>query len=89
MFSPCLQYTQIQNIIGSLNIAHRLRLFGMLPTGTGKRGKLGKWEGIFQSGNFCQDWKSWGILLKYWKNEKKLYWKIEKNTGKVRKFVSQ
>ena len=33
---------------------------------------------------FCQDWKSQGILLKIWKNQKKLYWKIEKNTGKVR-----
>ena len=30
----------------------------MVPTGTGNQGKLGKWEGIFQSG------KSQGILLK-------------------------
>ena len=38
---------------------------------------------------FCEDWRSQGILLKMLENQKNLYWKIEKNTGKVRKFVSQ
>ena len=33
---------------------------------------------------FCQDWKSQGILLKILEKLEKLYWKIEKNTGKVR-----
>ena len=37
-----------------------------------------KREGIFQSG------KSQGILPKILENQEKLYWKIEKNTGKVR-----
>ena len=56
------------------------------PPGLEIRGNLEKWEGIFQSGKsleFCQDWKSQGILLKG-KNWKKLLWKIEKNTWKVR-----
>ena len=60
----------------------------MVPTGTGNQGKPGKWEGIFQSG------KSQGILSRLeklgnftqntGKIGKELYWKIEKNTGKVR-----
>ena len=57
------------------------------PPGLEIGGNLEKLEGIFQSGKsqgICQDWKSLGILLKYWENWKKLYWKIEKNTGKVR-----
>ena len=33
---------------------------------------------------FCQDWKSQGILPKILEKSKRLYWKIEKNTGKVR-----
>ena len=37
---------------------------------------------------FCQDWKSQGKVREFyskcWKNEKKLYWKTEKNAGKVR-----
>ena len=41
-------------------------------------------ERHFPVREFCQDWKSQGILLKILKNQKKLYWKIEKNTGKVR-----
>ena len=33
---------------------------------------------------FCQDWKSQGILLKILQKSKKLCWKTENNTGKVR-----
>ena len=44
----------------------------MVPTGTGKRGKM---ERHFPVREFYS---------KYWKNQKNLYWKTEKNTGKVR-----
>ena len=47
----------------------------MVPTGTGNQGKSGKMGRHFPVREF---------YLKYWKNWKKLYWKIEKNTGKVR-----
>ena len=54
----------------------------MVPTGTGKQGEPGKMGRHFQVREFCQDRKSQGILLKLLeKSEKKLYWKIEKNTG--------
>ena len=53
----------------------------MVPTGTGKQGKLGKMGRHFPVGEFCQDWKSQGKIgefySKYWKKQKKLYWKIE------------
>ena len=48
------------------------------------RENLEKWEGIFKSGNFVKTGKVREFYSKYWKNQKKLYWKIEKNTGKVR-----
>ena len=39
---------------------------------------------------FCQDWKSQGILLKILEKLEKLYWKIEKEIlEKSGKFVSQ
>ena len=47
----------------------------MVPTGTGNQGKPGKMGRHFPVGEFYS---------KYWKNQKKLYWKIEKNTGKVK-----
>ena len=63
-------------------------LYSWFPLGLEIRENLGKWEGIFQSG------KSQGILSRLEKSGnftqntgkigKKLYWKIEKNTGKVR-----
>ena len=56
----------------------------VVPTGTGNQGKPGKWKGIFQSGNFVKTGKVREFYSKYWKNWKKLYWKIEKNTGNVR-----
>ena len=46
---------------------------------TWKNGKTFSSQGKVRE--FCQDWKSQGILLKILE---KLYWKIEKNTGKVR-----
>ena len=46
-----------------------------VPTRTGKTGKPGKWEGIFQSG------KSQGILNRLEKSGK-----TTQNTGKLRKF---
>ena len=58
----------------------------MVPTGTGEPEK---WAGIFQSGKkssqFCQDWKSRGILLKILE---KLYWKTENMLEKSGKFVT-
>ena len=53
---------------------------GMVATGTGKPGK---WGGIFQSGNFVKTGKVSEFYSKYWINQKKLYWKTEKNTGNV------
>ena len=58
--------------------------FSMVPTGTGKIGKMGR---QFPVREFCQDWKSQGILLKIWKIRKKLYWK--KYWKSLGKFVSQ
>ena len=46
----------------------------MVPTRTGKQGKLKKWEGIFQSG------KSQGILSRLEKSGN-----FTQNTGKIRK----
>ena len=54
------------------------------PLGLEIRENLEKWEGIFQSGNFVKTRKVREFYSKYWKNQIKLYWKIEKNTGKVR-----
>ena len=45
----------------------------MVPTRTGNQGKPGKMGRHFPVGEFCQDWKSQGILLKTL--EKRLYWK--------------
>ena len=60
----------------------------MVPTGTGNQGKPGKMGRHFpvreKSGNFVKTGKVREFYSKYWKNLKKLYWKIEKNTGKVR-----
>ena len=60
----------------------------MVPTGTGNQGKPRKMGGHFpvreKSGNFVKMGKVREFYSKYWKNQKKLYWKIEKNTGKVR-----
>ena len=60
----------------------------MVPTGTGNQGKPGKIGRHFpvreKSGNFVKTGKVREFYSKYWKNWKKLYWKIEKNTGKVR-----
>ena len=63
-------------------------LMPWFPLGLEIGENLEKWEGIFQSG------KSQGILSRLEKSGnftqktgkigKKLYWKIEKNTGKVR-----
>ena len=47
----------------------------------GKTWKNGK--AFFQSGNFVKTGKVREFYSKYWKNQKKLCWKIEKNTGKV------
>ena len=49
-------------------------LFSPVPTGPGNKGKPGKMGRHFKVGEFYS---------KYWKNQKKFYWKIEKNTGKV------
>ena len=60
----------------------------MVPTGTGNQGKPGKMGRHFpvreKSGNFVKTGKVREFYSKYWKNQKKLHWKIEKNTGKVR-----
>ena len=53
------------------------------PPGLEIRENLEKWEGIFQSGNFVKTGNVRVFYSKYCKNQKKLYWKIEKNTGKV------
>ena len=64
------------------------RQWNMVPTGTGNQGKPGKMGRHFpvrkKSGNFVKTGKVREFYSKYWKNWKKLHWKIEKNTGKVR-----
>ena len=60
----------------------------MVPTGTGNQGKPGEMGRHFpvreKSGNFVKTGKVREFYSKYWENWKKLHWKIEKNTGKVR-----
>ena len=57
-----------------------------VPTRTGKHGKMGM---HFPVREFCQNWKSQGILLKILeKSEKKYTGKLIKNIGKVRE-ISQ
>ena len=52
----------------------------MVPTGTGNQGKPGKMGRHFpvkeKSGNFVKTGKVREFYSKYWKNQKKLYWKI-------------
>ena len=60
----------------------------IVPTGTGNQGKPGKMGRHFpvreKSGNFVKTGKVREFYSRYWKNQKKLHWKIERNTGKVR-----
>ena len=60
----------------------------MVPTGAGTQGKPGKIRRHFpvreKSLNFVKTGKVREFYSKYWKNHKKLFWKIEKNTGKVK-----
>ena len=54
---------------------------------TGNQGKPGKWEGIFQSGNFVKTGivrEKSGNFTQNTGKIKNLCWKIKKNTGKVR-----
>ena len=44
----------------------------MVPTGTGKQGKPGKMGRHFPVREFCQDWKSQGILLKILEKSEKI-----------------
>ena len=64
----------------------------MVPTGLGNQGKPGKMGRHFpvreKSGNFVKTGKVREIYSKYWKDQKKLYWKIEKNTGKVKEMMT-
>ena len=62
-------------------MANSLKKVTQPPRKPGKPRKMG---GHFPVREFCKDWKSQGILPKVLKKlEKKLHWKIEKNTGKV------
>ena len=44
----------------------------MVPTGTGKTGKPGNVRRHFPVREFCQDWKSEGILLKILEKSEKV-----------------
>ena len=44
----------------------------MVPTGTGNQGKPGKMGRHFPVGEFCQDWKSQGILPKILEEQENL-----------------
>ena len=44
----------------------------MVPTGTGNQGKPGKMGRHFPVREFCEDWKSQGILLKILENLEKI-----------------
>ena len=61
----------------------------VLPTRTGKQGKPGKWESIFQSGIFDQTGKVREICPKYWKNKEILIGKLKKILEKSEKYDSQ
>ena len=51
----------------------------LVPTGTGNPGKMGRHFPVREeSGNFTKTRKVRAFYPKYWKNQKKLYWKIEK-----------
>ena len=53
----------------------------MVPTRTGKMGQ--HFPVREKSGNFAKTGKVREFYPKYWKNQKKLYWKVEKDTRKV------
>ena len=59
----------------------------MVPTGTGKQAKPGKIRRHFpvreKSGNFVKTGKVREFYSKYWKNQKKLFWKIEKEKSEI------
>ena len=62
----------------------------MVPTGTGNQGKPGKMGRHFPVREFCQDWKSGGILLENTgKIRKKYAGKLKRILEKSGKFVSQ
>ena len=65
----------------------------MVPTGTGNQGKPRKMGRHFPVGekseNFVKTGKVREFYSKYWKNWKKFYWKIEKNTGKAREICQK
>ena len=52
-----------------------ISLEDMVHIGTGRPGKMGR---HFPVREFCQDWKSQGILLKILEKSEKIYWKTEK-----------
>ena len=52
----------------------------MVPTGTGKPGKVGRHFPVRESQKFCQDWKSQGILLKILEKSEKII--LDENAGK-------
>ena len=55
----------------------------MVPTRTGKPGKMGRHFPIREkSGNFTKTRKVREFYLKYWKNQEKLDWKFEKKYWK-------
>ena len=64
---------------------HNISIVPTVPTRTGKTGKMGRHFPVREkSGNFVKTGKVRGFYSKFWKNQKKLYWKTAKNTGKVR-----
>ena len=54
----------------------------MVPTGTGKMGR--HFPVMEKSGNFVKTGKVREFYSEYWRNQKKLYWKTERNAWKVR-----
>ena len=59
----------------------------MVPTGTGNQGKPGKMGRHFPVREFCQDWKSQGILPKILEKQENL--KKKKFFVKVREFYTK
>ena len=73
-----------------LELAWSDRFHSWFPPGLEIRENLENGKTFSSQGKvreFCQDWKNKGKVREfdsnYWKNREKLYWKIEKNTGKV------
>ena len=81
-WSPRLSFQTLEKLLQWVLTGFRIITSfntNMVPTGTGKQRKPGKMGRHFPVREFCQDWKSQGILLKILEKSKK------NKTGKLKK----